>query len=41
MRDNEIVGWHHRLDGVGDGKGSLVCCSPRGHKESDTTERLK
>ena len=26
--------------GDGDGQGSLVCCSPRGHKESDTTERL-
>ena len=43
-----MVGWHHRLDecefqqapGVGDGQGSLVCCCPGGHKESDTTERL-
>ena len=26
--------------GVGDGQGSLACCSPRGRKESDTTERL-
>ena len=26
--------------GVGDGQGSLACCSPQGHKESDTTERL-
>ena len=26
---------------VGDGQGSLACCSPWGHKESDTTERLK
>ena len=26
--------------GVGDEKGGLVCCSPWGHKESDTTERL-
>ena len=26
--------------GVGDGQGGLVCCSPRGHKESDMTERL-
>ena len=41
-----MVGWHHRLDehefeqapGAGDGQGSLACCSPRGHKESDTTE---
>ena len=42
-------GWHHRLNGhefeqvpeVGDGQGSLVCCSPLGSKELDTTERLK
>ena len=41
-----MVGCHHRLDGyefeqtlgVGDGQGSLECCSPRGHKESDMTE---
>ena len=26
--------------GVGDGQGSLVCCNPWGHNESDTTERL-
>ena len=45
-RQDEIVGWHHRLNGhefeytpgVGDGQGSLVCCSPWGGKESDTTE---
>ena len=44
----EMVGWHHRRDGhefeqapgVGDGQGGLACCSPWGHKESDTTERL-
>ena len=44
-----MVGWHHRLDGhefeqapgADDGQGSLVCCSPRGRNESDTTERLK
>ena len=44
--ENEIVGWHHRLDGhefehasgVGDGQGGLACCSPWGRKESDTTE---
>ena len=43
-----MVGWHHKLDGhefeqalgVGDGQGSLECCSPWGHKESDTTEWL-
>ena len=48
MTEVEIVGWHHRLDGheyeqasgVGDGQGSLVCCSPFGHTESDTTEWL-
>ena len=46
--EDEMVGWHHRLDGhgfgwtpgVGDGQGGLVCCSPWGRKESDTTERL-
>ena len=41
-----MVGWHHRLDGhefevgIADGQGSLVCCSPWGRKDSDTTERL-
>ena len=43
-----MVGWHHWLNGhefeqalvVGDGQGSLVCCSPWGHKQSDMTERL-
>ena len=46
--DDEMAGWHHWLDehefeqalGVGDGQGSLACCSPWGHKESDMTERL-
>ena len=41
-------GWHHRRNGhefeqdlgVGDGQGSLVCCSPCSHKESDMTEQL-
>ena len=45
---DEIVGWHHHLDGhefeqalgVGDGQGDLGCCCPWGHKESDTTEQL-
>ena len=44
-KNDEMVGWHHLLDGhefekapgVGDGQGSLVCCSPLGRKESDTT----
>ena len=47
MTEAETVGWHHQLDGhefeqalgVGDGQGSLVCCSPCGCKELDTTER--
>ena len=46
--EDEMVGWHHRLYGhefkqalgVGDGQGSLACCSPQGCKESDTTEWL-
>ena len=46
--EDEMVGWHCQLDGheleqapgVGDGQESLACCSPRDHKESDTTERL-
>ena len=43
MTKDEIVGWHHRLDGhmfeqtPGDGDG-LVYCSPWGRRESDTTE---
>ena len=48
MTENEMVGWHHQLDGhefeqapgVGDGQGSLACCSPWCHKELDTNERL-
>ena len=47
--EDEMAGWHHRLDGyelewtpgVSDGQGGLVCCDSWGHKESDTTERLK
>ena len=46
MTEDETVGWHHQLDGhefeqalgVGDGQGSLVCCGPWVHRESDTTE---
>ena len=49
MTEEEMVGWHHRLDGhefeqalgVGDGQRSLVCYSPWGLKELDTTEQLK
>ena len=45
--EDEMVGWHHWLDGhgfgwplgVGDGQGGLACCSSWGHKESDTAER--
>ena len=48
MTEDEMVGWHHRLDGheseqaprVGDGQGSLACSSPWGHKESDMTNQL-
>ena len=46
--EDEMIGWHHRLNGhefgqalgIGDGHGSLVCCSPWGHKVLDTTEWL-
>ena len=46
--ENEMVGWHHRLNGhgfgwtlwVGDGQGGLECCSLWGCKKSDTTEQL-
>ena len=45
---DEMVGWHHQLyghefeqaSGVGDGQGSLACCSPWGYKESDTADQL-
>ena len=44
--EDETVGWHDQLDaheleqapGVGEGQGSLACCSPWGQRESDTTE---
>ena len=47
-KGDEMVGWHHWLNGhefeqtpgVGEGQGSLACCSPRGHKEFDMTEWL-
>jgi len=46
MTEDEMVGWHHQHNGhrlgwalgVGEGQGILACCSPWGHKESDTTE---
>ena len=46
--EDEMGGWHHRLDGhefgcipgVGDGQRGLVCCNSWGHKESDMTEQL-
>ena len=48
MTEDEMVGWHHQLNGrgfgwtlgVGDGQGGLACCSSWGHKELDITERL-
>ena len=43
MTEDEMVGWHHEFEealGVGDGQGSLACCSPWCHKELDTIEPL-
>ena len=48
MTEDEMVGWHHRLNGhgfwwtpgVGDRQGGLACCIPWGCKESDTTDQL-
>ena len=48
VTEEEVVGWYHRLNGhefeqtLGDreGQGSLACCSPCGHKESDTNALL-
>ena len=48
MTEDEMVGWHHLLDGhdfkqsqgVGDGPGGLACYSTWGHRESDMTEQL-
>ena len=48
MTEDEMVGWHHQLDGhefgwtpgVGDGQRGLVCCSSWGYKELDRTEQL-
>ena len=48
MTEDEMVGWHHQLNGlefeqalgVDDGQGGLACCSLWDGKESDTTEQL-
>ena len=48
MTEDEMVGWHHQLDGhefeqvlgVGGGQGSLACCHPWSRRESDKTARL-
>ena len=48
MAEDETFGWHHRLNGhefeytpeVGDGQGSLACCSPLGCEELDMTDPL-
>ena len=48
MTEDNMAGWHHEFNGHefeqapgdGEGQGNLVCCSPRGRKESDTTEQL-
>ena len=48
MTEDEMVGWHHQLNGqefgqtpgAGDGQEGLACCGSWGCKESDTTERL-
>ena len=46
MTEDQMIGWHHQLDGcgveqapgVGDVQGGLACCSPWDHKELDVTE---
>ena len=48
MTEDEMIGWHHRLNGReveqtlrdSERQGSMVCCSPWDHKESDTTKQL-
>ena len=48
MTEDEMVGWHHWLNGHefeqaqrdGEGQGSLACCSPWGRKELDMTDQL-
>ena len=45
MAEDKMIGWYHQLNGYeferspgdSEGQGSLECCSPWGHKESDTT----
>ena len=49
MTEDEIVGWHHRLNGhefrwtlgVGDGQGGLACCNSWGRTESDMTDETQ
>ena len=49
IREDEMIGWHRGINGlefqqalgVGDGQGILVCCSPWGCTQSDTTEQMK
>ena len=46
MTKDEVVGWHHRLDGhefeqapgVGDGQGRLACCSPWDHSQTQLSD---
>ena len=48
MTEGEMIGWHHHFNahefeqapGDSAGQGSLLCCGPWGHRESDMTERL-
>ena len=44
MAEDEMVGWHHRLNGQGFGstlgQGGLACCDSWAHKQLDMTERL-
>ena len=48
MTEDEMIGWHHQLDGhefvqapgVGDGQGSLACCRPGDYKESEMTKQM-
>ena len=48
MTEDEMTGWHHQLNGHefgqalggSEAQGSLVCCNPRGRKESDMTQQL-